>query len=373
MDRVDSRWGRPYGGAVSTPSDPQREQSDDGTDETRQAQADGPTSAERPGQTGEDVDRGDHGQSGDPGSRPRTASRRAQRVSRVQPGEYGQPGDQASRVRTVSRPRTDNPRPPDSPASTARHPQYGQTPQYGQNPQYGQYPQYGSPAPYGAPAQYGAPSPYAQPGQDAPYGQPGQYGSGQPGAYGPYGQQPGPYVPYGSQYGQYAYTPYGTPYPAGLDDGGLEPAARPRIMVLSLVLLILSALPFLAFGAVLLLLPIDANTIPQVDIQGQLAEAGITIETLVSVLRVFGAIALVLALLYVTFAVLAFLGRNWARIVLTIMTAGFALLLLAGVAGGGASDPSSLTFLLLVLAAAVGGTVILFLPDANRFFAGPRR
>jgi len=222
-----------------------------------------------------------------------------------------------------------------------------------------------------------------QPGQ---YGQPDPYTAGQPG---PYGQQPGPYgaQPYpGQQHGEqqysgaypapsgpgYAYNPYGTPYPAGLGDSEVQPVVRPGIMVLSLVLFVLSTLPFLVAAAFLLLVPLDAQNIPPELLNSpELADAGVTPDLLISVLRVGGAILLVIALLYVLFAVLAFQGRNWARIVVTVLTAGFTLLLLSGVAGAG--DLASLVFLLLVLAASVAGTVILFLPDSSRFFASRRR
>ena len=38
------------------------------------------------------------------------------------------------------------------------------------------------------------------------------------------------------------------------------------------------------------------------------------------------------------FAVLAFRGRNWARVLVTVMTVGFALLLLSGLVAGTAGD-----------------------------------
>jgi hypothetical protein len=252
--------------------------------------------------------------------------------------------------------------------------QYGQPPydqqQYGQQPPYGQQGQYGQPGQYTQPAQYGqqpspgygqAPpyNPYAQQGQP-PYGQPGQYG-GQPGQYG----QPQQYNPYG-QPGQYAGTPFGGEA-AGLgpDDGGR--VSRPGLMILSLVLLILSALPFLAAGALLLAAPLDASTIPP-EYEEQLAQAGLTAETAVSAVRWFAGGILLLAVLYVLFAVLTFLGRTWARIVLTIMTVGFTLLLLASMFTGAAADGGSLVFILLVVAASVGGTVITFLPEPSRWF-----
>jgi len=151
------------------------------------------------------------------------------------------------------------------------------------------------------------------------------------------------------------------------------PAKRPGIMVLSLVLLILSALPFLATGALLLSVPIDPSMFPPgLDLEAQMQEVGLTMETLVTGIRTIGAVMLVLALLYVLFAVLAFLGRNWARILLTIMTVVFTLILLAGTLTGLSGDTGSLLLFLVIVACAVGGTIILFMPDASRWFRRAR-
>jgi hypothetical protein len=138
-------------------------------------------------------------------------------------------------------------------------------------------------------------------------------------------------------------------------------------MVLSLVLLILSALPFLAAGVLLLAAPLDSSTIPP-GYEEQLAQAGLTPEMAVSALRGVAAVILLVAVLYVLFAVLTFLGRTWARIVLTIMTVGFTLLMLLSMFTGAAGDSGSLVFILLVVAASVGGTVITFLPEPSRWF-----
>jgi hypothetical protein len=249
--------------------------------------------------------------------------------------------------------------------------QYGQQPysppgQYGQQP-YGQPGQYGQQPPggYGQAPPY---NPYAQQGQPQ-YGQPQQYGQygGQPGQYG----QPQPYNPYG-QPGQYAGTPFSGSFggeAAGLGPDDDKRVARPGLMVLSLVLLILSSLPFLVIGAVLLTVPLDLSQFPpELDLEEQLQQANLTEEALITALRAGGAVNLALALLYVLFAVLAFMGRGWARIVLTIMTVGFTLVMLGLTLAGGASDAFSLLFALVVVAASVGGTIIMFLPEPSRWF-----
>ncbi len=207
-----------------------------------------------------------------------------------------------------------------------------------------------------------------------PYGQPGSYRAGQePGQYsssplpGQYSQAPAP----GQQ--PYGYSPYGNPHPAGLDQGRDAPVRRPRLMVLGLVLMVLAALPFLLGGLVGLFLPIDAGTIPaEILDDPQLAAAGATPELLISAVRVFAGILVAIAVVYLLFAVLAFRGRNWARILVTVLSVGFVLLLAASLVGGGPTG-GLLGFVAFVAVAVLGGVVILFLPDSNRFFTAPRR
>ena len=97
-------------------------------------------------------------------------------------------------------------------------------------------------------------------------------------------------------------------------------------MVLSLVLMIIAALPFLAFGAGLLFIPLNAANIPSEVLNSpRLQQAGATPELLISAMRLVGGIVLAIAVLYLLFGILAFAGRNWARIVTTVLTVGFAL------------------------------------------------
>jgi hypothetical protein len=217
------------------------------------------------------------------------------------------------------------------------------------------------------------------PTQQTPYpGQPhpGQPGPGQPGPGQPYpgqspqGGSPYPYNPY-AQASPYGQSPYGG-YPAGMGDRP-APVSRPGIMVVGLVLSILSALPFLAFGVLFLVVPLDTSVIPPELLDApELAQAGLTPESLLSFLRVFGGIFAALALIYILFAVLAFTGRNWARILLAVMTGSFSVFLVFGAVSGGAADPASAVILLAPVALAVGGAVILFLAPSNAYFSRPR-
>jgi hypothetical protein len=69
--------------------------------------------------------------------------------------------------------------------------------------------------------------------------------------------------------------------------------------------------------------------------------------------------------------VLAFLGKNWARIVLTIMTVIYTLVLLAALTTA-AGDTGSMLVFLVIVGACVVGTVILFLPAPSRYFGRAR-
>lgn len=213
-------------------------------------------------------------------------------------------------------------------------------------------------APYDPYRREGEQSPPAQqpPGQQQPYGGPPQYGGG---------------PPYGDR-GGFSYTPYGSPYPAGTGDDEPPPVRRPGLMVGALVMLILSALPFLVFGALLGSAPLNTGAIPQT-VLDQLAGSGVSAEQILSLLRGIAWAMAVIALLYCLFAVLAFVGKNWARILVAVMTAGFTLLLLFGMFGGGAAtDTATLGFALAVLALSIGGTVLMFLAPSSRWFSALR-
>lgn len=185
----------------------------------------------------------------------------------------------------------------------------------------------------------------------------------------PAAQQPGGYAQPGGPYA--AYSPYGpyTPPPAGLDEQ-VERPARPGVVVLGLVLLVLAALPFLAFGLLFLLVPLGPDVLPPTILDNpQLRDAGVTdVGVLVSAVRFLGGLFTVLAVVYVVFAVVAFTGRNWARILVAVMSAGFSAFLLLGLVSAGAADPLGGLLLLVPVLLAVGGVVTWFLPQANRWY-----
>lgn len=143
-------------------------------------------------------------------------------------------------------------------------------------------------------------------------------------------------------------------------------------MIVSLVLMILAALPFLFLGVLFLVVPLNTGNLPpEVLDSPRLQQAGATPELLVSAFRVVGGVVLIAALLYLLFGVLAFSGRSWARIVIAVLTVGFALLLLATlVASGGAVDTVAIAGLLLVVV--LGAAAILFSPRASTWYAHRR-
>jgi hypothetical protein len=189
-----------------------------------------------------------------------------------------------------------------------------------------------------------------------------------PGPY-PGPHNPGPYP--GPQQNPYSYNPYGSssPYPAA---PAPQPVRRPGLLVVGLLLEILAALPFLFLGAFFLFAPLTANNVPPELLNSpRLQQAGATADLIISAMRLIGGIVLAFAVLYLLFGILAFAGRNWSRIILTVLTVGFALLLVAGlVASGGAVDTMSVSGVLLILV--LGAVAILFSPGANAWYASRR-
>jgi hypothetical protein len=184
-----------------------------------------------------------------------------------------------------------------------------------------------------------------------------------------YPGQPNQGQPYPGQQNPYAYNPYGSSYAvAPALQPIAQPVRRPGLMILSLVLMILASLPFLFFGAALLLVKNASDVPAQLLDSPRLQQAGATPELLISAMRLVGGIVLVVVAAYLFFGVMAFAGRNWARIVTAVLTVGFVLLLAAGLVSSiGAVDMVSLFAVLLVMS--VGAVAILFSPGANAWYA----
>jgi hypothetical protein len=185
----------------------------------------------------------------------------------------------------------------------------------------------------------------------------------------------------------YVYNPYGNvSYPASYPSypsapaglGGapeaMPAARRPGSMHLALLLMVLSTLPYLLFGLVALLgARTAAEAIPQ-DQLSQFEELGIDLE---QVVRATGIAILAIAVVFLLLAILAWTGRRWARALVTAMTVGFALMVVASLAAGtsqGATlDGASLLVLAVPVVLAVIGVALMFGRGARDWFARLRR
>ncbi|MEE2522198.1 hypothetical protein V1639_03810 [Pseudarthrobacter sp. J75] len=231
--------------------------------------------------------------------------------------------------------------PENAPQPGQNQPKYGENvPQYGQNaPQYGQQspppPQYGQNAP-----QYGEQPP--QYGQNAPqYGQNGQ----------PYGQQPGygQQAPYGQPAAPFGY-PSEQPQPAG-------PGGVPQMVNISFWLIIAAGV-ISVISMLIALASIDTPAVRGM-IEDQLQASGADIPwsdirgVMTGTLVVFAIIA---AALYALVAFNVRKGKNWARILGTVLAA-FSVFSLF---------PISLTSLASLMG--IVAIVLLYLPQSAPYF-----
>ncbi len=165
------------------------------------------------------------------------------------------------------------------------------------------------------------------------------------------------------QPGGYAYNPYAVPArPAQPGPAYEPPAGRPVMVIAAVVLLILGAVPLVLVGALLLLGGDDARAAVTPEL---LEQTGLTVEQIITGLRVIGVVALVLGLLHIGFAVAAFIGLGWGRVVATVTAALVAVLLVV--------IPIGLGIALGALVAVVVGAVLLYVGPARGYFANPRR
>jgi hypothetical protein len=189
----------------------------------------------------------------------------------------------------------------------------------------------------------------------------------------PYG--PTPYDDPGALpdvYNPYANVAYPATYPvppAGLGPDRPPPARRPGSVHLALVLLLLSALPYLVIG---LLAFTAAGDIAAAVPQGGLPQLppGVRLEQLV---RTTGAVLLGVAVVFLLLAVLAWTGRGWARALTAAMVGGFALMAVASAAQVGAVGALAVVMIALPVLLAAAGVALLFGAAARAWFSRPRR
>lgn len=213
-----------------------------------------------------------------------------------------------------------------------------------------------------------------------PYGQPGYPGS--PYERSPYEQSPGdgstganpaepPYVY--NPYGNYPYPASYPTSPAGLGPEPVRPPRRPGSLHLALLLVVLSAVPYLLVGLLAVAGAGQAATaLPPEDL-AQIQQLGID---LARVIRITGFVILAVALGFVLLGVLAWGGRRWARALLAATAAGFALMVVTSVVAAGSQglplDAASGAVLAVPLILALAGVGVMFAPAARDWFARRR-
>jgi len=139
-------------------------------------------------------------------------------------------------------------------------------------------------------------------------------------------------------------------------------------MHVSLVLLILAAvLPGLV-GALLLVVSFGSESS-----LGSLGDQLNVTGSIVGIVRVIGASFFLLAIAYIVFSVIAYRGRNWARIVVTVLTALFDIVLVLGLVGGNNQTVGGLLVAGGIIVASIVGVVLMYLPKSAAFFAAASR
>lgn len=240
---------------------------------------------------------------------------------------------------------------------------YGRSMTEPQQPQ-GDQP-WGGQQPHGGPQQPGG-QPYGQQypgppqgGQQQPYGQ--QYGGPPPPGYQPYGQQ----QPYGGQ-------PYGPPGGGVAVEKPKEVETAFRLLIAFIVLGVIGTVLSFVLASTTVGAAIGTTELPpgvsSSDITG--IATGVVIGIGVLFLVLYG-----LGLLF-TFKMRQ--GRNWARIVLTIVSAIYVLFWLISLGGIGQMVSAGIVGLVSVvlgvvqLLLIVGALYFMFRPAANQYFQQPR-
>jgi hypothetical protein len=203
---------------------------------------------------------------------------------------------------------------------------------------------------------------------DQPHPPPGPTGAPRPYGPTPYddpGALPEVYNPYGNV--SYPAT-YPVP-PAGLGPDHPPPVRRPGSVHLALVLLLVSALPYLVIG---LLAFTAAGDIAAAVPPGGLPQLppGVDLEQLV---HTTGGVLLGVAVVFLLLAVLAWSGRGWARALTAAMVGGFALMVLASAAQAAAVGVPAVVMIALPVLLAAVGVALLFGAATRAWFSRPRR
>jgi hypothetical protein len=144
-------------------------------------------------------------------------------------------------------------------------------------------------------------------------------------------------------------------------------------MHLALLLVVVSALPYLLTGLVAVAVAGQVTAaLPPEDL-AQLQQMGIDVP---QVMRYTGFVIAAIALAYVLLGVLAWTGRRWARALLAATTVGFVLMVAASVLAVGsqglALDQGTVPILVVPIVIALAGVGLMFGGAARDWFARRR-
>ncbi|MGI5125917.1 hypothetical protein ACQEVB_03785 [Pseudonocardia sp. CA-107938] len=163
------------------------------------------------------------------------------------------------------------------------------------------------------------------------------------------------------------YNPYGAPQRRSTPlTPRREPARRPGLLHVAVAVLVLSAVPWLLFGAAFTFLPINVQRVIDGGTLAGSPLAGWTAEQLSTLVRGVAAGALAVALVVLVLVVFVHRRRRWARAALVaftgvlVLTLGFLLV-----------TSASLVFAVLLVLPVVG-TALLFTGPVSAWFAGAR-
>jgi hypothetical protein len=139
-----------------------------------------------------------------------------------------------------------------------------------------------------------------------------------------------------------------------------------------MVLMIIAALPFLIGGIAGTTVPLTRDLFPpELGLDALLAQSALTFEQLVEAVRVLLALIALLALAYMVLAVVAFTGRNWARVTVTVLTAVFSVVMLLNLPGV-LGDPLALAVVLAPVVLGIVGVLLMRSAQASAWFASRR-
>ncbi|APU12557.1 hypothetical protein UA75_02355 [Actinoalloteichus sp. GBA129-24] len=141
---------------------------------------------------------------------------------------------------------------------------------------------------------------------------------------------------------------------------------RPRTVNIAFILyLVNSALGIL--GAVILMATMDSLIVAEARAAGLDSEAESVLETFRAAMMITAVIALIFSAVFLLFVFMMRNGRNWARILLTVLS-GLALLSTIGSLGDTGSNGLLVGQTMLSIALPIGAIVAMYLPESNRYF-----